>query len=62
MSDAKYETTTVTRSWMPAATKAELTASGTVYTFKGFMEAYEEGRDEKRGDADKARRPVRFPR
>ena len=34
--------------------RAEFTASGTVYTFKGFLEAYEEGRDEKRSDADKA--------
>ena len=37
-----------------AGSRAEFTASGTVYTFKGFLEAYEEGRDEKRGDADKA--------
>ena len=60
MSDAKYETTTVT---LEADTSgagdlawktASFTASGTVYTFKGFLEAYEEGRDEKRGDADKA--------
>jgi len=54
MSDAKYETTTVTLLVDAAGKKAELTASGTVYTFKGFMEAYEEGRDEKRADADKA--------
>ncbi len=54
MSDAKYETTTVTLLASAGGRTAELTASGTVYTFKGFMEAYEEGRDEKRGDADKA--------
>ena len=54
MSDAKYETTTVTLLVDAGGKKAELTASGTVYTFKGFMEAYEEGRDEKRSDADKA--------
>ena len=57
MSDAKYETTTVTLAVdAPVAGHrgAEFTASGTVYTFKGFLEAYEEGRDEKRGDADKA--------
>jgi DNA topoisomerase-1 len=58
MSDAKYETTTVTLLVEApvdgAVQKAEFTASGTVYTFKGFLEAYEEGRDEKRGDADKA--------
>ncbi|WP_424436437.1 type I DNA topoisomerase [Microbacterium sp.] len=54
MSDAKYETTTVTLDADAAGRTASFTASGTVYTFKGFLEAYEEGRDEKRGDADKA--------
>ncbi|WP_136056255.1 type I DNA topoisomerase [Microbacterium sp. K24] len=62
MADAKYETTTVTIAvdtsaelkGEGAAKVAEFTASGTVYTFKGFLEAYEEGRDEKRGDADAA--------
>ncbi|QNA93313.1 MULTISPECIES: type I DNA topoisomerase [unclassified Microbacterium] len=54
MSDAKYETTTVTIAVDAAGKKAEFTASGTVYTFKGFLEAYEEGRDEKRSDADAA--------
>ncbi|PZU48814.1 MAG: type I DNA topoisomerase [Microbacterium sp.] len=54
MSDAKYETTTVTLDAEAGGKKASFTASGTVYTFKGFLEAYEEGRDEKRGDADKA--------
>ena len=54
MSDAKYETTTVTLEVAAGDRRAEFTASGTVYTFKGFLEAYEEGRDEKRGDADKS--------
>lgn len=54
MSDAKYETTTVTIETDADGEKLEFTASGTVYTFKGFLEAYEEGRDEKRGDADAA--------
>ena len=61
MSDAHYETTTVTIAvdtsaelGASAVKTAEFTASGTVYTFKGFLEAYEEGRDEKRGDADAA--------
>ncbi|HAN23573.1 MAG TPA: DNA topoisomerase I, partial [Microbacterium ginsengisoli] len=54
MSDAKYETTTVTLAVAAASKKLEFTASGTVYTFKGFLEAYEEGRDEKRNDGDKA--------
>jgi len=53
MADAKLETTTVTLETDAAGQKAELTASGTVYTFKGFLEAYEEGRDESRADADK---------
>lgn len=54
MADAKYETTTVTLAVQAEGQLAEFTASGTVYTFKGFLEAYEEGRDEKRGDADAA--------
>ncbi|MFT4219694.1 MAG: type I DNA topoisomerase [Microbacterium sp.] len=54
MSDAKYETTTVTLEADAGGRKAELTASGTVYTFRGFMEAYQESRDERRSDADKA--------
>ncbi|WP_396667883.1 type I DNA topoisomerase [Microbacterium sp. R86528] len=53
MSDAKYETTTITLEAEAAGKRAEFTASGTVYTFKGFLEAYEEGRDEKRSDDDK---------
>ncbi|QAY58785.1 type I DNA topoisomerase [Microbacterium protaetiae] len=53
MSDATYETTTVTLAIALADQNVEFTASGTVYTFKGFLEAYEEGRDEKRSDADK---------
>nr|WP_201471377.1 type I DNA topoisomerase [Microbacterium hydrocarbonoxydans] len=52
MADAKYETTTVTILVDAAGQKAEFTASGTVYTFKGFLDAYEEGRDEKRNDKD----------
>ena len=54
MSDAKYETTTVTLEVTAGGRTAEFTASGTVYTFQGFLEAYEEGRDEKRSDADKS--------
>ena len=53
MSDAKLETTTVTLETETDGKRAEFTASGTVYTFKGFLEAYEEGRDETRADADK---------
>ncbi|WP_193596702.1 type I DNA topoisomerase [Microbacterium sp. YJN-G] len=54
MADAKYETTTVTIEVAAAGKKLEFTASGTVYTFKGFLEAYEEGRDEKRNAQDSA--------
>jgi DNA topoisomerase-1 len=54
MSDAKYETTTVTLTVTADGKRAEFTASGTVYTFRGFLEAYEEGHDEKRSDADRA--------
>jgi len=54
MSDAKLETTTVTLEQSADGKKLGFTASGTVYTFKGFLEAYEEGTDEKRhkGDED----------
>ncbi|MEV7619993.1 type I DNA topoisomerase [Microbacterium sp. NPDC089321] len=52
MSDAKYETTTVTLETEADGKRVEFTASGTVYTFKGFLEAYEEGRDEKRNAQD----------
>ncbi|MEN0022757.1 MAG: type I DNA topoisomerase [Microbacterium sp.] len=58
MADAKYETTTVTIAVDTSSTSGvdaqsiEFTASGTVYTFKGFLEAYEEGRDEKRNSQD----------
>ncbi|WP_221586360.1 type I DNA topoisomerase [Microbacterium sp. G2-8] len=48
MSDAKLETTTVTLAADVAGKALEFTASGTVYTFKGFLDAYEEGADEKR--------------
>ncbi|PRB08995.1 type I DNA topoisomerase [Microbacterium sp. MYb64] len=54
MSDAKYETTTVTIAVEAEGRTAEFTASGTVYTFKGFLEAYEEGKDERRNAADAA--------
>lgn len=54
MSDAKYQTTTITLEIDAAGQVAAFTASGTVYTFKGFLEAYEEGSDEKRSDADRS--------
>ena len=58
MADAKGSTDTVTlgidvqEAGQSAPTRAEFTASGTVITFPGFLLAYEEGRDEKRGDRE----------
>ena len=58
MADAKGSTDTVTvgasvaEPGANAPTALEFTASGTVITFPGFLLAYEEGRDEKRGDAE----------
>ncbi|MGW9181221.1 type I DNA topoisomerase [Agromyces sp. NPDC055658] len=67
MADAKGQTATVTievgptaaSATSPAATTtkiggtiAEFTASGTVITFRGFLAAYEEGRDEERNRDD----------
>ncbi|WP_158862576.1 type I DNA topoisomerase [Leifsonia sp. AG29] len=59
MADAKGQTASVT---VEAAitegpldgTVAEFTASGTVITFRGFLNAYEEGKDEERNSADPA--------
>ncbi|MCW4458571.1 type I DNA topoisomerase [Microbacterium sp. MPKO10] len=57
MADAKGQTATVTveaeLQSSDVAKTAELTASGTVITFRGFLAAYEEGQDEVRGDRDK---------
>nr|WP_272898188.1 type I DNA topoisomerase [Agromyces seonyuensis] len=76
MADAKGQTATVTIEVGPtatdapapadatapvAATTAEFTASGTVITFRGFLAAYEESRDEDRNtddDAKDAKLPV----
>ncbi|QHC58029.1 type I DNA topoisomerase [Rathayibacter sp. VKM Ac-2760] len=54
MADAKGSTATVTLLANPAGDTertAEFTASGTVITFRGFLLAYEEGRDEERHGA-----------
>jgi DNA topoisomerase-1 len=53
MADAKGQTATVTiearvHEGALDGTLAELTASGTVITFRGYMQAYEESRDEER--------------
>jgi DNA topoisomerase-1 len=53
MADAKGSTATVTIAAGPTANgdTAEFSASGTVITFRGFMHAYEESRDEERNAA-----------
>ncbi|MFI5086398.1 MAG: type I DNA topoisomerase, partial [Actinomycetales bacterium] len=53
MADAKGSTATIRLGALTASgTDAEFSASGTVITFRGFLAAYEEGRDEARGDED----------
>ena len=60
MADAKGSTDTVTLGvavtetidGAQTTTQAEFTASGTVITFPGFLLAYEEGKDEKRREAE----------
>lgn len=55
MADARGSTATVTMRAVTAdAGTAELTASGTVITFRGFLAAYEEGRDDEREPSDDA--------
>jgi DNA topoisomerase-1 len=52
MADARGSTATVTITGATAdAGVADFTASGTVITFRGFLSAYEEGKDETRNDA-----------
>jgi DNA topoisomerase-1 len=53
MADAKGLTATVTIKAGPTSTNsiAEFVSSGTVITFRGFLNAYEEGRDEERNQA-----------
>jgi DNA topoisomerase-1 len=48
MADAKGSTASVVLTATTADQKADFTASGTVITFRGFLAAYEEGRDEER--------------
>ncbi|PYI66137.1 type I DNA topoisomerase [Arthrobacter livingstonensis] len=57
MADAKGSTATIKLGatavgGAAAGQDAEFSASGTVITFRGFLAAYEEGRDESRNDAD----------
>lgn len=53
MADAKGQTATVTVAAQPATGELiEFTASGTVITFRGFLNAYEESTDEERNAQD----------
>ncbi|NBT47549.1 MAG: DNA topoisomerase I, partial [Actinobacteria bacterium] len=56
MQDAKVNTTTAKIAIFPLENgdRAELSASGTVVTFRGFMAAYEESQDESRNEDDDA--------
>lgn len=55
MADAKGQTATVTLSVKPAGgEELEFTASGTVITFRGFLNAYEETIDDSAAPADKS--------
>ncbi|RDV45673.1 type I DNA topoisomerase [Leifsonia sp. ku-ls] len=59
MADAKGQTASVTVEARVSegpldGTVAEFTASGTVITFRGFLNAYEEGKDEERNASDSA--------
>ncbi|NLT25240.1 MAG: type I DNA topoisomerase [Microbacteriaceae bacterium] len=70
MADAKGQTATVTLDGAPidlpdaqgtlAPTASEYQVSGTVITFRGFLAAYEEGRDEAR-NADDAKDGAKLP-
>jgi DNA topoisomerase-1 len=66
MADARGQTATVTievdvpEAARSVATRAEFTAAGTVITFRGFLAAYEEGKDEERV-ADPSKREAKLP-
>ncbi len=60
MADAKGQTATVTLAATVEGQEAEFTASGTVITFRGFLQAYEEGQDEQRG-GDAAAKEAKLP-
>ncbi|MEE6273756.1 type I DNA topoisomerase [Georgenia wangjunii] len=66
MADARGSTATLrvaaTAELADGARRAELTASGTVITFRGFLAAYEEGRDADRyGESGGDQRETRLP-
>ncbi len=51
MADAKGSTASVTITGTTADAVAEFVATGTVITFRGFMQAYEESKDEERNES-----------
>lgn len=56
MADAKGVTASVgITATVADGTVAEFSATGTVITFRGFLQAYEEGRDEERNDSAEAK-------
>jgi DNA topoisomerase-1 len=55
MADAKGSTATVTIAAKTTDALAEFVASGTVITFRGFLAAYEESRDEERNESAEPR-------
>ena len=63
MSDAKVSTTTAKISVSPLAggKSAEFSASGTVVIFKGYMAAYEEGRDASRENEQEEEQESKLP-
>jgi DNA topoisomerase-1 len=62
MADAKGSTASVSiTATIADGTVAELTASGTVITFRGFLQAYEEGTDEERSDAARDAKDAKLP-
>jgi len=62
MSDATGSTASIRMAGtLPDGRKAELAAAGTVITFRGFLAAYEEGRDAQRYDDDAGDKDGRLP-
>ncbi|MCD7101727.1 type I DNA topoisomerase [Pseudoclavibacter sp. 13-3] len=62
MADATGSTATATLRYEGKGVKSEFTASGTVITFRGFLDAYEEGRDaDRHAAAERAARERRLP-
>src|SRR5690625_2041301 len=62
MADARGSTASIRMAGtLPDGRKAELAAAGTVITFRGFLAAYEEGRDAQRYDDEAGDKSGRLP-